>query len=304
MDWRLHGLGRRWHFALFHTLIRVGGRRPAYLLADAVTLAYLAGSPALRRRCRPYLVRRFPGRGPWKRAGAAWGMLRAFARTLIDQTAVALRGPGEIHTRFLGRDELQALHAEGRGLVILTAHVGAWQLAMANLATLGSPATVVAQAEPGDPTSPFHAGQAPFRLLDPRTYLGGVPDMMATLQRGDVLCIMGDRMPEGATSQVRVPFLGSPAPFPTLPFRLASATGAPVVILFSWKPDPHTYELVLADVLRIPPGLGRRPSACESHARTFARALEGFVDQHPHAFFNFFDLWEDAAPLAPPRRIR
>lgn len=294
-SWRIRGFGARWQFGVFHALIRSAGRPVAYLLADLVSLWYTLAKPAVRRRCRPYLEHRFPGRSGMRRWVDTFHLSRTFARLLVDHAAMRMLGPGEFRTELRGKAALEALLAEGRGLIIVTAHVGAWQLGMANLAALDHPIATLARFEAGDRSSPFQilaGGTGPFRLIDPAGFLGGVPDMTALLQRGEVLCVMGDRAWGSRSGTVPTTFLGGTIQVPYTAYKLASATGAPVAILFPEKPSADQYEMKVAETLRVPPGLGRDALAYRPYAARFAACMEAFLQDHPYHFFNFFDLWQ------------
>lgn len=285
--WRIRNVGAAWQMRLFSSLLRLGGRRPAYALADLVSLGYVVLRPEVRRRCQPYLRRRFPGRGPLGRLRDTWRLVRAFARLLVDRTALTLGTADGLGTRQEAREVILDLLGEARGLVVVTAHVGSWQLGLQNLGLLDCPVGVLAQGTVGPGVDPFAQGR--FRRIDPEGFLGGIPDMLAILQDRGMVCIMGDRA-LGAT--VDVDFLGAPVALPFSPYKLASATGAPVLFLFPFKPDRERYEMKVGACLRIPGGLGRSPAAYQPYAQAFAHGLEAFLHEHPYQFFNFYDLWQ------------
>ncbi len=298
--WRVQKLGARWQFAFFHGVLALGGRRIAYLLADLVTLHYVLARRAVRDRCRPYLSRRFPDRTGWRRLLDTHRLTRAFARSLVDQAALRVRGAGGLRTSFAGLETLRGLLAEGKGLVLVTAHAGAWQLGIRNLGKLDRPIGILLRREAPDgaPAPPPPADDGPdIAYIDPGGHLGGVPELTGLLLEGGVVCIMGDRQLGGPRSAVEAFFLGGAVALPVSPYRLASATGAPVAVLIPVRQGPHHYEMFLADVFRVPPGLGRDPGAYGPYAQRFADALAAFADRFPYHFFNFFDLWE--APQAP-----
>ena len=116
--------------------------------------------------------------------------------------------------------------------------------------------------------------------------------MMGVLKRGEVLSIMGDRVFGDVRGTLPADLLGSPVRVPLSPFKLGSATGAPVAVLFSHKSGPDSYELTVEDVMRVPPEAGRPEEAFLPYAARFTRCLESYVQRHPYQFFNFFDMWE------------
>ena len=95
----------------------------------------------------------------------------------------------------------------------------------------------------------------------------------------------------GDRSTVEVAFLGGRVRVSFIPYQLASTTGAPVVVIFPYKSGPGNYSLQVAEVIRVPEDLGRTPEAYRPYAEAFIRALEGFVEERPYQFFNFFDMW-------------
>jgi predicted LPLAT superfamily acyltransferase len=132
----------------------------------------------------------------------------------------------------------------------------------------------------------------PFRIIDPFGYMGGVLEMMEVLKMGELLSIMGDRIFGSDKNTVAVTFLGGKIRLPFSAFKLASATSAPVAVLFSHKSGPDSHELVLDRVIRVPSGAGRGGDAFRPYVAQFAEALESYTEQHPYQFFNFFNMWE------------
>ena len=183
-----------------------------------------------------------------------------FGKALVDRAAVGLLPPGAITATLREREVLLDLLREGRGLILLISHVGSWQAMMPALSLLKTPVNLLIQREEGDVDRHYFElrGEAcPFRIIDPRGYLGGAIEMVAALKRGEVLCVMGDRVFGDSRGVLPVDFLGAPAPFPTGPYKIAAATGAPIAVLFSVKTGPATYQMVFAGVLRVPEHAGR-----------------------------------------------
>jgi predicted LPLAT superfamily acyltransferase len=100
----------------------------------------------------------------------------------------------------------------------------------------------------------------------------------------------------GDGSAVAVDFLGSAVRLPFSPYKLASATGAPVAVIFPYRSGPGRYALRVAGVIRVPPIGGKSPESFRPFAARFAEALEGFVSEHPYQFFNFFNMWDQTEP--------
>jgi len=158
--------------------------------------------------------------------------------------------------------------ARGRGVLIVTAHLGNWELLCARLARLGLAGAVVGYRKPRDPggrwfedlrrtygvtTLPQHTS--------PRTLLG-------VLHRGEVLGLLAD-LEVRRLAGTFLPFFGTPALTMTAPAALARAHGVPLVPVRCVARDGGrgVYELRVETPLAIDPSLGRREATVELTAR-------------------------------------
>jgi predicted LPLAT superfamily acyltransferase len=298
-QWTSRSIGSGWQHGVFYALIRLAGRRGAYALLIFVVAYYTLFRPSVRARSGHYLKRRFPVRSPWVRLWDSYRLNLGIGRILVDRAVLGILGPQQLKVSLAGREQLEALLAEGRGLVLVPAHVGCWQLAMSSLSALDTRVSLLIHRAEGDLDRHFFehgAGEAPYHIIDPAGYLGGTLEMLQVLKHGEVLCIMGDRVMGGEAGTVSVDFLGEPVELPFSPYKLASATGAPVAVIFPYQTSEGGYALQVARVIRVPEDLGRSAQAYRPYAVQFAEALEQFVAEHPYQFFNFFDMWTPASP--------
>jgi predicted LPLAT superfamily acyltransferase len=276
-------------------MIRLGGRRAAYALLYGVVLYYVL-LPSVRRKCHYYLSRRFPEASGWESFWNSYRMILEFGKVLIDRALVGILGPEQVKEKQEGRQELLDLLAEKKGLILINAHVGCWQVAMSALSFVDTPVNLLMQREDGDIDRHYfeHAGiDCPYRIIDPRGYLGGILEMVEVLKRGEVLSVMGDRMLGEDRNGVDIPFLGGMVTMPFSAYKLASATGAPIAVLFSYKSGVGSYALKLYKTIRVPAGLSRDHNVFKPYVREFAESLELFCAEHPFQFFNFFDMWQN-----------
>jgi predicted LPLAT superfamily acyltransferase len=294
--WDSRSVGKRWQFTFFAFLIRSGGRRIAYFCMYIVSAWYVLLRPFVRRRCRHYLDRRFPGvANPLVRLWHDYRRVEAMGESLIDRAAFGLLGPQALHVDFPEGPRLHELIAEGRGLILLNSHVGCWQVAMSAFGYLRTPVSIVMHQEAADIDPRWFecAGRhASFSIIDPRQPMGGVLQMIAALKENQVLGLMADRVFGSDPNTLKTPFLGSPVHFPASPFRLASMQGTPIAVIFSYKTGFSSYRIELARVIRVPGGIGRSNAAYMPFLRQFVDALEAFVVSQPWQFFNFHDMWQ------------
>lgn len=294
--WAEPDLGPRWRRQFMHWVIRAGGRARAYHLAFFATVWYVLFYPSVRRRCRYYLNLRFPLRTRWyQRLLDDHRLIRSYAATLVDIVVLSALGPKAISASCPQHDELIQRCALPEGFVLVHAHVGCFQIGMSALTQFPKPVSIVTIPEPG--TKP------PGQVIDPRSGVAGVIQMTEALLRGEIVAIMGDRTFGADHNAVAVDFLGRKALFPISPYRIASATGAPVLVMTAPKTGKTTYELRVSKIIPVPPGLGRDPAAYAPYAQQFADCIAQFAQDFPWQVFNFYDLWtttgQEQRPTAP-----
>jgi lauroyl/myristoyl acyltransferase len=107
---------------------------------------------------------------------------------------------------------------------------------------------------------------------------------MTALRRGEAVALQGDRA-LGTRGDVWIPFFGRPAPFPVGPFKLARATGAPIIPAFCTLGPDRRYVMTVAEPLAV------RPGGEENSLRAWVAMLERIVRARPSQWFNFFDIW-------------
>jgi len=131
-----------------------------------------------------------------------------------------------------GREALDAALAEGRGAIVVTGHVGNWELLAATVASEGYATTVVGRRVNDLRFNSLIVGfrrRAGLEVLsrdDPRF----VAAVREALGRGRIVALLIDQDTRGAG--VFVPFFGRPARTPPGPAVLALRAGAPVLTVF------------------------------------------------------------------------
>jgi lauroyl/myristoyl acyltransferase len=220
-------------------------------------------------------------------------VFRHFAICFADLISTNRREarPERLLTRVEGDAHLLRVLADGRGLVLVTAHLGNWELGGRLIAArLRRPTHVVVAAEADPGVERFlRGGESPIRFVrrgDPRAMLA----LVGALRRGEVVALQGDRA-LGTRGDVTVDFFGAPAAFPLGPFVLARAAGVAVVPAFCLLDANHRYTVVVEESFRVAAG-----EEVEALGR-WARVLEAAVRRAPEQWFNFFDVWSTAPAL-------
>ena len=120
------GVAGNWIFA---QVLRVFGLRLAYVLLAPVALYYMLAAPKARRAAAAY--RRRIGYDTGGGLRRFWNGLKhftMFGKLLLDRAAMIAGSAERFEVDFDGEDRLRTALAEGKGLLLVSAHVGNWEM--------------------------------------------------------------------------------------------------------------------------------------------------------------------------------
>lgn len=166
----------------------------------------------------------------------------------------------------------------GRGLIVLSPHIGAWELAGLYLASQGSTAIFYKPQKYLDDLI-LAARRRSGAALAPIT-AKGIRVLVQALERGDYVGILPDQEPKADKGAVFAPLFGIPAFTMLLVNRLARRTGAPVIFLFAERlGDGEGFRI---HCLPAPPGIDSDDDVVA--ATTLNRGIEQCITTCPEQY--------------------
>ena len=285
--------GNRLGFLIFRTAARAFGLRGAYGLLYFVCLYYLAFDRAAYATTMAYVTRRFRDHGPLRRVWDVYQVLISQGRILIDRFAL-ISGGASFQVDLAGGEALKKhLQDSDKGLILLTAHVGSWQVAMSSLERFDRTVHLLMRPEDNAAvraTLNIDQDRGRVRIISAEDGLAGVMESLAAVNKGDIVSIMGDRAYGYRTAEAM--FLGEPVRFPIGAFTIAAAAKCPIVVLLSAKVATTAYRVDVSRIIEPPAGSGKAKQAAVARcAQEFAAVLEEHVARHPYQWFVFADIW-------------
>ena len=249
--------------------------------------------PDRRAAARENLARAFGG----ERAGREVGRLcresfRHLGMTFVEACTFFFRPPSVMLSRVEveGVDHLKAAVAQGRGVLLLTAHFGNWELLAAAHVQTGYPLSVVAR--PLD--SPVLS-----RLITRLREGGGVGvipkrhavrPVLEALRRGSMVGILLDQN-TSRREGVFVPFFGELASTSRSLAVLALSSGAPVVPVFIHREAGGRHQVVIDPAIP-PPSTGDREQDILAFTAVFAHVVESRIRQWPEQWLWMHRRWK------------
>ncbi len=234
-----------------------------------------------------------PRSGPLRRFAFRLGQARAFSHVILDNMYLGLLGAEGFRLKQYGTELFTRALRRGRGLILISAHVGNWHLAVNFLSNVETTVHLVIddarQAEVKRQMDRAKTMSAHLVIRQAKQE-GLIFELRQALQRGEVVVLAGDRVIGERRS--RLAFFGGRAWFPTTAYYLAAIARAPVCTAFSFRTGVQRYNCygyMLFD--------GRestrsdRNQLIDAMARRFADHLETHVHCYPRQWFNFYDFW-------------
>jgi len=238
-------------------------------------------------------------------AGAALDALCAenvenFSRMLADYFITIARGGTDASSlleQWRDLEHFEAARAHGKGVLLVTAHLGNWELGAILLAQQGLPITVVTLDEPTSDLSRWR--DAYRKRLGIKTIAVGPGhefsflEMMRALQRNEVVAMLVDRPYVGSGTPVT--FFGETAEFSSAPALLWQHTGAAVVPAFALQNSDGRYRAFAEPMLALQPQRDSRASIA-INTQQIATHFETVIRRHPEQWFNYVPLWSPSPP--------
>ena len=270
-----------------------------YSVAILPVIWYYLKKPEGRISSRIYQKMLGLRHGPAKRFLFGLAQARAFSHVILDNMYLGLFGSQRFRIEEQGTEIFRSALARGKGLILLSAHVGNWHLATNFLGNTGTQVHLVT-----DELRQDEVRRQMDRAKDAARHLtvhnrvtdpGLIFELRAALSRGEVVILAGDRAVSGR--RVRIPFLGGDAWFPTNPFALADLTGAPVCTALTFRKGMQQYICYGIGPFNSEPGgpAKNKIARAEAMARNFAHHLEANIRRFPHQWFNFYDFWQNGS---------
>lgn len=290
---------------------RVLGRGFCRALVYAIVTYFFITDTAGRRASRAYLNRvwRHPkgrdalGHRPGLRDDFAH--YQAFGDSISDRIAMWSGRTGDFEFEVHGAELVDRLAEEGRGALVLGAHIGSFDALRLLAERVKTPVNILVFTEHAQHINRVFQELSPdagARVISAdANSIRTVFEVRACLARGEVVAVLADRVEAaGRYRRSSAQLLGGPVELPEAPFLLALLTGCPVFLMVALRVDSGSYEVFtekLSEPVKVP--RSERDKHVSELLTAYAGRVEHYCLKTPLQWFNFFDYWGDAES---PRR--
>ena len=293
-DWKGNTSGTTWmHHVLIRLFKHIDLRWVYVFMAVFIIPFYLLFSHRGYLAIYHYFRRRHRY-GVWKSFRYTYLNHYRFGQIILDRFAVYAGRQFDFDLE--GNEEfLRLLHGD-EGFVILSCHVGNYELAGYTFQSVGKPYNALVYSGEAAAVMENRA-----RLLSANNiHMIPVSDDMShvfainnALSEGEIVSIPGDRV-FGSPRTVESRLLGGHIELPYGPYAMAVQRGVPVIAIFVMKTSTYRYQVYIRRLnLNGEQQPLKRQEKIEMLARRFSEELETVLRKYPEQWFNYYDFWHE-----------
>lgn len=230
----------------------------------------------------------------WRVGLAALRMFAQFAHCMTETLEYLGPRPQPIRLDLPEHDTIAGALREGHGAVLVTGHIGNWDVAAKALRDYDRPINLVMAREQNAAAAEYVRAireQAGVRVIYSDTSVFSSLNMIRALRQNEIVAIQLDRM-VGFGGGKLVPFFGRLAPFPSGPFVLARLAGAPLIPVFAPRLGTRHYAIRLGQRVSLSRE-ARDPHSLARAMRAVVAQFEDVIREFPSQWFMFAPFWPD-----------
>ena len=197
---------------------------------------------------------------------------------------------------FIGFEHFDELQSREGGAIILTAHMGSYDLGASLFAEFSTKRIVMVRAPETDPeTREFEEAHLADRVqISFNTASDRALELLSAIQSGEVIAIQGDRVTPGIAT-VDTMLFGKPVRVPAGPFALSMASRAPIYPLFIIRLARRRYRLLTLAPITVTRTSRDRDSDIRRGVEQWIANLESTIRDAWFQWFAFEPFYEERA---------
>jgi lauroyl/myristoyl acyltransferase len=264
--------------------------RLAYFLASFLAQGYYLFAFRDRRNVKANLRVIFPEKSNHQLRKISRRVFRNFAKYLVDFFRFE-----KLDRQYINKNiKLENLHyfdevlAKGKGVVVLTAHLGNWELGGVVIAQLGYPFWAVALPHKNKKVNTFFDAQRNSKGVKVIAMGKAVRSCIAEIRKKHMVALVGDR--DFSEKGIIIDFFGKPTHFPEGPAALSLITGASIVPGFMLRNPDNSFTLRIEKPIEFSPS-GNKAKDLEDLIGVYKSIFQDYIRKYPEQWYVFRRFW-------------
>lgn len=211
-----------------------------------------------------------------------------FGVTIIDKIAINSGLKSSFTFDFCNYDEFLSKLNSGKGVIMIGAHIGCWEIGSSFFGEYGKKINIVmydGESKRVKDALENSENSNMFNIINVKEGdIGSIILMKKALDNLEYLCFQGDRCMR-EDSVIEHDFMGHTAYFPRGVFEIASKFQVPIVFYWAIREKQRKYKFIFEVIER------NEKYSKEYILSKYVNALESVVKENPQQWFNFYDYW-------------
>lgn len=268
--------------------MRNGGMRGAYLFLYLVVTWFFLFDRKSNRYTNLYF-RRILKFSRWKSFRYVFKTYYRFGQTFLDKVAILSGMYTDFSIEFDGHDRLMKMAADNTGGVLISAHVGNWEIAGHFLKKTNNPVNVLMydrEREAVKKVLKDSIENRSFKMITIQNDFSHLLEIKRAMDAKEFICAHGDRVVKAdPVRNKRIDFLGQPVNIPRGPFELSVRFNVPHIFVFAIKESAKHYHFYAIE------GRPESRGNVDMMIEDYVASMEKLLRAHPEQWFNFYDYW-------------
>jgi predicted LPLAT superfamily acyltransferase len=292
--WDGKSKGSKSGYSFFVFILRTFGVWPTYIVLYPAALYFFVQPNQAWSSIYSFLRTRV-GFSPIKAFFGVYKNFYVFGQTLVDRVSV-MAGLGKFTFTFDGEENLIQMVEQGTGGLLVSAHLGNWEIAGHLLYRVKAKINVVMFEGEHEKVKEYMdrvKGEKNLNIIAIKEDLSHLYAINDAFERKELVCMHGDRFLPG-TRVVEMPFMGESACFPSGPLLMAAKYNVPVSFVFAMKENAsHYYFSATKGVVHTyTRDKVKQLEELKSSLHPFVQLIEKNIYKYPYQWFNFYNFWK------------
>lgn len=281
-----------WFYKISEAIALLIPLRMAYALAKVLSGVYYIFAFRDRRMVTDNLKVIFPLKGDREIASIRFRVFRNFAKYLVDFLRFKKLDKKYIsnNVKIINLESVKEGLRRGRGVILLTAHLGNWELGGMVISQLGYSLLTVALAHKSPKVDRFFNDKRESKGMEVLPLGKAAKGCLRGLRHNRLLALVGDR---DFTDKGRVTdFFGKPAILPEGAAVLSLQTGAVVIPGFMLRNKDDSFSLIFEKPLEFNLSMNR-DNDLDNIISKYKSVFEEYIRAYPDQWYMFRRFWKE-----------
>ncbi len=221
-----------------------------------------------------------------------------FGQTILDKVALLAGVKTKFTINHDGGTNLDKIAAMGKGGILVSAHIGNWEIAGQLLNRLNTTFNILMYENEHENIKKYMEEVEKKKNVNIIAIkdgeMGHLIELHNAFSKNELVVMHGDRFRDGVQT-IEAKFLGRMAKFPAGPFIMAAKFGVPLTVAFAVKETSTHYHFFASEPIEVKRTRDPKQTelAVQELLKKYIVEVEKMVYRYPEQWFNYYAFWKE-----------